>query len=530
MLAGLAWFMHDVSPTLSHQDAGRDLYTAWRMTEGDLPYRDFQWVYGPLMLFYYAACFKILGASIVSMQIGYALLQVLGSFFTFLSARALFGRLIAFPAAALHFFLSGAYHTYNHAGVVALLAILVHWFVIHRSRGTPVSGKSIGGLVAVLSGIYALKPTMGALASFGASLFVILQGIRNCPGAVPLSLRALVLLAVPALATYPPRLLLVWNQPADRWPLCNTLIPPPLKLAHSFTWNYLTIVPAAVLKGDWPSAFDRLNILYFLLLFCGAVVCAWAIPPLWRFCLRKAPAPPPARLMAPVLFFLLGHEFFLGVRNPASLGYHLGGLFSLTVAGVLDALSRSWRIRWPRTALASALLLLSAYHAARPAISLKCAGRGFLWDHPRAGVWVPDTPYGRTLAAVPEALERLTGPGERVAVLPRGLLYLFIAGRVNALWIEEINCHFLGPGSPEEERILAALPEVRVILLTNFTRYPHFPMNNMGEHYGLKIMKHVENGFSEVERVPAGPLRTFGPDRPFHFDDHQVRFLVRRPD
>lgn len=525
ILGGLSWFTHDVSPTLTHEDPGRDLHAAWRTLEGELPYRDFQWVYGLLMPFYYAACLKILGVSIGAMQLGYTLLQATGSLVTFLTARRLFGWPLAIPAAIFHFFLTSMYHTYNHSGAVVLLAILIHWLVVSRDTElTP--GKTLQ-VVALLSGVYAMKATMGIACTFTMVAFLILTRFRGQTGGREFRLAATVILIAPFLLTQIPRLLLMTSQPHDRWVMCNTFGPGPLKIPHSFSWKFMTFVPAAVLKADWEYAMKREHILYFLLLACGAGTCLWTSFHAIRLWRRK-PAPfPVLPLLAPIVLFSLGHEFLLGTFNPATLGYHLAGYFSLFLVGTVHSVSRNRKCLWIRPAFVALFGSLALFLASRTAYALKHGQRGLYWDHPRGRVWLTDSPYARTLVAVPLRLECLSAPGERVAVIPRGQLYLFMAGRPSATWMDEMNVQFLQGQDAEEDRILASLAVTRLVLLTNFARHGNAPGNNMGDDYGTRVLAAVLESSRELERAPAGPLLTFGPGRPFNFNDHQVRFLVR---
>ena len=57
---------------LSQGDHGRDLYAAQAVFRGELPYKDFWWVYGPLMPYYYGLFYKIFGIQISSIILGKA--------------------------------------------------------------------------------------------------------------------------------------------------------------------------------------------------------------------------------------------------------------------------------------------------------------------------------------------------------------------------------------------------------------------------------------------------------------------------
>src|SRR5271154_7486888 len=63
---------------LSQGDHGRDLYAAQAVYRGELPYRNFWWVYGPLMPYYYGLFFKVFGVQISSVLLGKLLLRILG--------------------------------------------------------------------------------------------------------------------------------------------------------------------------------------------------------------------------------------------------------------------------------------------------------------------------------------------------------------------------------------------------------------------------------------------------------------------
>ena len=50
----------DFQVAVAQGDHGRDLYAFKRVLEGAVPYRDFSWLFGPLMAYYYAFFFKLL--------------------------------------------------------------------------------------------------------------------------------------------------------------------------------------------------------------------------------------------------------------------------------------------------------------------------------------------------------------------------------------------------------------------------------------------------------------------------------------
>src|SRR4051812_49204458 len=73
----------DYIPLLRVGDHGRDLYAFQRTLAGEMPYRDYFWVYGPLMPCVYALCMKIGGVSAASVLAGAFGIKVLNALLVF---------------------------------------------------------------------------------------------------------------------------------------------------------------------------------------------------------------------------------------------------------------------------------------------------------------------------------------------------------------------------------------------------------------------------------------------------------------
>ena len=69
----------DYQSIMATGDHGRDLYAARAALEGRVPYRDYWWVYGPLMPYYYALFFKSLGVHVPALLTGKALLSLVSA-------------------------------------------------------------------------------------------------------------------------------------------------------------------------------------------------------------------------------------------------------------------------------------------------------------------------------------------------------------------------------------------------------------------------------------------------------------------
>jgi len=134
MSALFIWPELNYQDTLAQGDHGRDLYAFDAVTHGKLPYKDFWWVYGPIMPYYYGLFFKVFGVHITSVLLGRALLVVVCSIFFYLSAACLMSPGLAFLASA--WFTQGRqefFFTYNHIGGIAA-ELVICWCLLSYIR------------------------------------------------------------------------------------------------------------------------------------------------------------------------------------------------------------------------------------------------------------------------------------------------------------------------------------------------------------------------------------------------------------
>ncbi len=122
---------------LSTGDHGRDLYAFERTLHGEIAYKDYWWVYGPLMPFYFALFMKILGVSISSVLVGKAVLTFSTGLLIYLALARTTQPIAALLGSVWFFILSrDFFFTYNHAGgilcVSAIAAILLTYIKSRR--------------------------------------------------------------------------------------------------------------------------------------------------------------------------------------------------------------------------------------------------------------------------------------------------------------------------------------------------------------------------------------------------------------
>jgi hypothetical protein len=163
MAAIFVWPELNFQDLLSQGDHGRDLYAFDAVTHGKLPYKDFWWVYGPIMPYYYGLFFKVFGVHITSVLLGRALLVIACSVFFYLSAACLMSPGLAFLASA--WFTQGRqefFFTYNHIGGIAA-ELVICWCILSyikmgsmRSLWIALIADFILGLVKINFGLAGL--------------------------------------------------------------------------------------------------------------------------------------------------------------------------------------------------------------------------------------------------------------------------------------------------------------------------------------------------------------------------------------
>ncbi len=127
-IAGILLFLPSINFQLhiAQGDHGNNLYVFWKTLKGAIPYRDYWWVYGPLMPYYYAAFFKYLGISIQSVLWGYNFLHYASGLVFFATTKRLFPFLASFTATLFFWVALPPFeHTYNHIGGIFIILVVI---------------------------------------------------------------------------------------------------------------------------------------------------------------------------------------------------------------------------------------------------------------------------------------------------------------------------------------------------------------------------------------------------------------------
>ncbi len=290
-------------PLLSQGDHGRDLYAAQAVLRGELPYKDFWWVYGPIMPYYYAFFYKVCGATIGSFLLGKLVLKIAAAAFFYLAASRFLPAFLAFLS-AVWFAQSQQefFFTFNHAGgITAELWIL---FMLFSYIRTPQVRFLWGTLPAIF--LYSLIKI-----NFGLTAAVVVAIVSFCAGWVhPLPRdrarnRFYVALAGVCLGVGLVYWLLLKDLPLYVIRQCQPYFgddqphhfSPWVTIPYYFTQHWLTFVHSPI------------NMAVGVVLHSGTLLC------LYRLCTGKIPAKPRRDLLLCLLtlatFFVLNFQEFV---------------------------------------------------------------------------------------------------------------------------------------------------------------------------------------------------------------------------
>ncbi len=171
--AFILWPCHNFQDFLAQGDHGRDLYAAEAVLRGEIPYRDFWWVYGPVMPYYYGACLLVFGHSITAILLGKLLLNVLAAVLIYL-IMALCASPMAAVLTALWFtvFHQEFFFTYNHiGGIVCILGIL--YMAMSYLKRSDMRFLWAGLGIVFLLGLIKLNFGISCLLALTGSVFII---------------------------------------------------------------------------------------------------------------------------------------------------------------------------------------------------------------------------------------------------------------------------------------------------------------------------------------------------------------------
>lgn len=169
----ILWPSLSYQPWFSSGDHGLNLYAASQTANGGIPYQDFQWWYGPLMIYYHAFFIKIFGDTLSSVLLANYLIRVTTVFFIYLILSKFIPQYLAVLASGWYAGYQPDFpHTYNHAGGVLFILISLWLFNQYAEKQRFVYLK-IGSIAIVCLFLIKINIGLFAWASFWISTFLV---------------------------------------------------------------------------------------------------------------------------------------------------------------------------------------------------------------------------------------------------------------------------------------------------------------------------------------------------------------------
>ncbi|MCW5890580.1 MAG: hypothetical protein KIT14_08510 [bacterium] len=173
-LAATAYLAFGLHLGLEWIDEGHIVYPAWRVARGELPYRDFQQLYGPSVFVLNGALLRLFGEELAVVRAGLLAVKLLLGALVFVLARDVAGRGLALAVTAAFVVIWGTpIWVFNapYANHYALACQLLAVAVLLRGRARPLVAALVAG---VLVGVgMTFKQTAGVFAAVTVALFLL---------------------------------------------------------------------------------------------------------------------------------------------------------------------------------------------------------------------------------------------------------------------------------------------------------------------------------------------------------------------
>jgi hypothetical protein len=173
LVLGLAFYLYRIDQWFMHDDEGGYSYAAWRISGGEMPYRDFLTPQLPLFLYWGGAVVKLFGPSMLALRYATVLATLLAAFFVYLAAKAVFGyraALLSLPLFLVHKDVYFSARFFRPEVYMLLFAAMGTYALVlsYRQRhrwGILLSGALFG--LAMLCKLFAVLPFAGCVLFLG---------------------------------------------------------------------------------------------------------------------------------------------------------------------------------------------------------------------------------------------------------------------------------------------------------------------------------------------------------------------------
>lgn len=177
--AAVVYYTHRLTAWLAYDDEGGYLYAAWRISLGELPYRDFLTPQLPVFLYPGAAILALTGRSVWAMRFAMTLLTIGAAIFCFDAVRRIWGgrtALLMLVLLLIHREMFWAARFFRPEAPMLFWGMLGLWAFVKGYRSSRRAWLISGGAALGLS---MMAKLFGALFMAGVGLFLLAEGIRT---------------------------------------------------------------------------------------------------------------------------------------------------------------------------------------------------------------------------------------------------------------------------------------------------------------------------------------------------------------
>jgi len=521
VLAGILIFAPSINyqSLLAQGDHGRDLYAAEAVWRGELPYKDFWWVYGPLMPYYYGLFYKIFGVNITSALLGQIILKIISGLLIYFAII----RVIDFWAAglcALWFwsFCPDFFFTYNHTGAITLLMVAMFGLFSYIEK-PKISYLYIGLWAIFLLSFIKINIGLFSLVVFLLSV-VIINSFKKIPFSnsfKPFYITAMVGIPLIVFAIY--AYLLQGLSIAE----IRQCLP---YLAEDHPYNAPPIVALRnLLDITLANIASSVGSIFFALIILLSF--AQTIFQLFNNRIDKQERQNIALVLLILILFYVAnfHEFWAsGIVLYRTLW---SKPFSILLMFIILAFALRSLPRWIKFFLYGMLTFLIIQNAYQQRALIEMIKQN-PWQNlnlERGGIFVGNQPqWIQTVRQATQYLKENLSQDETFLALPYDPLYYFLTGKPSPtrqlIFFEHINIP-----REQEMKIIQELKQnnVSYILLSNRSLIPHEGLGIFGETHCLLLSQYLKDNFQLI--------KTIGPWQPALGDgwawDHSVQILRR---
>lgn len=483
----------DFQPWISSGDHGRDFYCFQATAQGAVPYRDYWWVYGPLMPYYFAAFIKYLGSAMPVILTAKAGLDLFSALFLYLSIATLLYPAAGFIAAVWFLaFQPDFFYTYNHTGGVTLLMAVLFTLALYI-KNNKTYHLVFGLILLTLLSFVKINIGLFSLAAFLISLALI-DKLKN----TPLTPTKKIIYYCGAFGV-PAFVFLIY------YLLTQGLTVSEIRQCFPFLTNdqpYNTSLASAV-NSSWQFVVRQVSYEWATGVFTALVSLSVIQLGCFLWDQKTRPAAKNILLFAVILilFYIFNAPEYL--KSGVTYRIYWSKPFSMALVMLLILWSVQTVPRWARLTLFCILIyIMTTVFMDKHAHVTKLKSADHYLRLERGKIFANNAPqWFTTVEDTTDLLIKTLAPGEKFFALPYDPLYYYLTGRASPtrqlIFFEHINIY-----QDQEERIIAELEKEKVnYVLISSRAYAREPgLGEFGKSYCQILGSYVAKNFEEIAR------------------------------